>query len=159
MARNTYLPDESSDCTFREITEFDTRRFCVTGPGDMDVTSVITFVYKIATDILDRAELTTECAEEAARIADCTRHLVATLKNAAANIENYARLQAMLVELRTFLHSVPPLLDQCAQPRGVLKRELNSRGLEKNGGRAAAPHQRPGSSHASCDGRQNERGD
>ncbi|CAM9182703.1 unnamed protein product [Sphacelaria rigidula] len=85
----------------------------------MDVTSVITFIYKIAVNILDTAELATECTEEAWRITHRTRDLVATLNSAADNFHNNARLQSMLVELRMFLDSVPPLLNECVQPSGA----------------------------------------
>lgn len=100
----------------------------------MDVPAVITFIYKVAEEILSRIEQAKECPREAERIALRTQNLIGTLHAAARTFHNDAALMAKLVELRTFLDSVPPLLEQCVEQPGALqafKRVVGVRTLAK----------------------------
>lgn len=88
----------------------------------MDIAVVVSAVYSLADDIINRCHQVKQCSHDAQRIELRMHNLVGTLESAAATFRDNATLMKSLVELHEFLGTLVPILERCERPVKIVEK-------------------------------------
>lgn len=85
----------------------------------MDIISFVITIVDKAKEVMDWCEKVQQCQPEALRLGFRVENMALTLEEAAGTFRDNAHLGKRLVELHSFLGTLPPLLERCTRPANL----------------------------------------